>query len=218
MMWIYLSHRLSESTPSYGGGPGLTIKPFKQIMRGDSNNSYIVTLFNHLGTHVDAPKHFSVTGRSISTYRPEELFFSSPAMLDVPKEVGELLGRDDLSSHDWIIAGADLLLVRTGFQRYRMEEPETYAGRGPCLTADAARYLRGFPRLRAVGFDTISISSPLHREEGRAAHRELLVEGGVLIVEDMDLMGKPRTLKKVLVIPLMVEGVDSAPCTVLAEV
>ncbi|GBC68646.1 Kynurenine formamidase [archaeon HR01] len=217
-MWIYLSHPLSENTPSYAGGPGLTIKPHRQIVRGDSSNSYIVTLLNHLGTHVDAPNHFSVTGRSISSYRPEELFFTSPALVDIPKRSGELLSRSELSSYERVIAGADLLLVRTGFQRYRVEEPERYASLGPCLSAEAAHYLAGFPGLRAVGFDMISISSPLHRDEGRAAHRVLLVERGILIVEDMDLMGKPRELKRVVVAPLMIEGVDSAPCTVLAEV
>ncbi|MEM3032415.1 MAG: cyclase family protein, partial [Nitrososphaerota archaeon] len=213
-MWVYLSHVLSQRTPSYGGGPGLTIQPYRQLARGDSNNSYILTLFNHLGTHVDAPNHFIPNGRTISSLSPEELFFHSPILVETPKDAGELLRKEDLEVYQDILGEADILLLRTGFQRYRDVEPDLFMNRGPCLTAGAARYLKSFPSLRAVGVDMISISSPLHREEGRSAHRELLSGRGFLIVEDMDLMGKPTHLKRVLVAPLMVEGCDSSPCLV----
>jgi arylformamidase len=56
------------------------------------------------------------------------------------------------------------------------------------------------------------------REVGREAHRLLLRGRSFLIVEDMDLLGKPASYRRVFIAPLMVEEVDSAPCTVLAEV
>jgi len=94
----------------------------------------------------------------------------------------------------------------------------TYMRRGPCLSAEAAGYLRKFSNLRALGIDTISISSPLLREVGREAHRLLLKGRSFLIVEDMDLLGKPVDYKRVVIAPLLVEEVDSAPCTILAEI
>lgn len=217
-MWIYLSHKISLKTPSYGGGPGLKLQPYKQIERGDSSNSYIITLYNHLGTHVDAPNHFMAGGRSISQFRPEEFFFNTPVLIDIPKDVGGLVTREELEDFHDIIAACDILLLRTGFQRYREEDPDAFMSRGPCLGADAARYLRSFPKLRAVGVDMISISSPIHRDEGRKAHRELLSRDDFLIVEDMDLMGKPRKIIRIVIAPIMIEDVDSTPCLVLAEV
>jgi arylformamidase len=64
----------------------------------------------------------------------------------------------------------------------------------------------------------ISISSPIHRDEGRRAHRELLSRDDFLIIEDMDLMEKPREIRRLILAPLMVEIMDSSPCLVLAEI
>ncbi|MDW8084344.1 MAG: cyclase family protein [Candidatus Caldarchaeum sp.] len=217
-MWVLLSHHLSTSTPSYDDGPRLEILPYKQISKGDSSNSFFVKMMNHLGTHVDAPYHFDPNGRKISSYSVDELVFSKPLFIDLRKQAQELITRDDLKTFEEEIANSDILLLRTGFQVFRQTDPETYMKRGPCLSPDAAEYLRGFPLLRALGVDMISISSPMRRELGRESHRRLLVGRSFLIIEDMDLSGKPSKLKKVLLVPLMIDDVDSAPCTVLAEV
>lgn len=140
-------------------------------------------------------------------------------MVDIPKGVGELITADELRSLYGEIRDADLLMIRTGFQRFRESDVETFSRRGPCLSDGAARYIvEELPKLRAVGVDAISISSPMRREEGRAAHRTLLVGRDFLIIEDMDLMDKPSNIRRVFVMPLLIEGVDSAPCMVLAEV
>lgn len=217
-MWIFLSHRLSVLTPSYDDGPRLEIAPFKQISKGDSSNSYFLKMLNHLGTHVDAPNHFDPRGRPISSFTAEELVFLKPLLLDVAKKPGELITAEELKSYRGEIAGSDILLIRTGIQKLRNSDPAAFIKKGVCLSVEAAEFLRNFEKLRALGVDAISISSPLMREIGREAHRRLLVGRSFLIIEDMDLDGKPAALKKVFVMPLMVEGVDSAPCTVLAEV
>ncbi|MEM0441049.1 MAG: cyclase family protein [Candidatus Caldarchaeum sp.] len=217
-MWIFLSHKLSTSTPSYDDGPRLETTPVKQIARGDSSNTYFIKMLNHLGTHVDAPNHFDREGRPIASYTAEELVFEKPLFIEITKSVGEVIKAEDIQSHEAEIADSDLLLIRTGIQRFRESNPEAFMKRGVCLSVEAAEFLRKFKRLRALGVDAISISSPLMREVGREAHRRLLMGRSFLIIEDMDLLGKPTRLKKVIVAPLMVEGVDSSPCTVLAEV
>jgi arylformamidase len=171
----------------------------------------------HLGTHVDAPRHFSDSGRPISSYRPDDFVFERPRLIDIPLRSGELLARDQLVESERIIVQADILFIRTGFQRYRDADPIKYSSENPGVSADAAKYLVGFRGLRALGLDFISLSSAPHREEGRAAHRELLTSRDFFIVEDMDLKQYPDAVSRVIVVPLFVEGVDSAPCTVLAE-
>ncbi|MEM4363302.1 MAG: cyclase family protein [Candidatus Caldarchaeum sp.] len=217
-MWVLLSHRLSPSTPCYDNGPRLEVTAVKQLSKGDSSNTYFIKMLNHLGTHVDAPNHFDPSGRKISSYTADELIFSKPILIDVVKNIGELVLADDLKPYHDEIMGSDLLLIRTGIQRLRDSDPEAFMTKGPCLSVEAAEYLRGFMGLRALGVDAISISSPLLREIGREAHRKLLVGRNFLIIEDMDLLGKPSSFKKVVLAPLMVEDVDSAPCTVFAEV
>jgi kynurenine formamidase len=69
--------------------------------------------------------------------------------------------------------------------------------------------------------DTISISS-YHREDlGIQAHLNAFLEGSgepILLVEDLNLeaLGDVDLVEEVLVIPWQIDGVDSAPCTVLA--
>ena len=218
-MWILLSHRIGAFTPSYNMGPGIVIKPYKLIARGESSNSYILQLYNHLGTHVDAPRHFDERGRAIADYSPEELVFSRPRLVDIPKRVDEPITRRDLEILADKLEGVDMLLIRTGIEAIRDSDVRAFACSGPYLSAEAASMIRNeLTSVRALGIDSISISSPRHRAEGREAHRILLQGRDFLIVEDMNLANKPNNLKRVIISPLMVEGVDSAPCTVWAEI
>jgi kynurenine formamidase len=103
----------------------------------------------------------------------------------------------------------------------RRTEPERYAFFSPGLSAKGASYLaENFPQLRALGLDTISLASMQHLAEGLEAHRVLLGGKGrrFLIVEDMNLDWDLSQLRLVMAVPLFVEGVDSAPCTVLGVI
>ncbi|PUA32993.1 MAG: hypothetical protein B9J98_02625 [Candidatus Terraquivivens tikiterensis] len=218
-MFVLLSHKLSTMTPAYAGGPSLALRPLKQIAKGDSSNSYIIEMPNHLGTHVDAPRHFDPSGRSISDYGIESLTFKRPLLLSIQKNDSELITAEELKAYEDKISGADMLLIKTGFQRFRSSDPERYSLHNPGLSSDAAKFLvKTFPKLRALGLDTISLSSADHREDGRVSHRILLSGRDFFIVEDMDLSMLTDSPKLVIVVPLFIEGVDSAPCTVLAEV
>ena len=67
----------------------------------------------------------------------------------------------------------DLLLLRTGYEAYRAED--RYWAKNPGLHPDLGGWLRTeYPTVRVVGMDVISVTSRLHREEGREAHRALL--------------------------------------------
>jgi len=217
-MRILLSHRLSETTPTYNKGPTLKITPVKRISKGDSSNDYSLQMPNHIGTHVDAPRHFDDEGPAIAEFELDELIFQRPAFIQMQKGESELIRSQDLSGTDEALAKADIVLIKTGFQRYRDVEPVLYATRNPGFSEDAARYLRDeFPNIRAIGFDFISLSAVQHRDEGRAAHRTLLRGRRFLIVEDMDLSACSAPPKSIFILPLLIEGVDSAPCSVLAE-
>ncbi len=217
-MWVILSHKLGVGTPSFAGGPSLTISPIKEIRTGGSSNSYTLSFPNHLGTHVDAPRHSDDRGRGVADYPLSSFIFSCPVVLQLPKEESDMVTADNLRNESKKIRSADLLLIRTGFQKYREDGRERYMNRNPGVSAEAAAYVvSSFPKLRALGFDFISLSAVQNREEGRRAHRTLLTGRDFFIIEDMDLSHVPRHLKRVLVVPLFVEGVDSAPCTVLGE-
>ena len=71
--------------------------------------------------------------------------------------------------------------------------------------------------------DLPSASSPLHLEEGNAFHREVLGTTGrgptLFLVEDcrLDPDLTQAELRRVLVVPLLLDNLDAAQCTILAE-
>lgn len=213
---IWLSHPLSVETPAYGGGQGLKIEPASCIANGDTANTSCWTFPNHLGTHVDTPLHFFDGGMAVSDYSPDFWVFHNAQLMDIPCEDGRLICSTDLSEP--ICSKTDLLLLRTGFENYRVEP--RYWQRNPGLDPELGKWLRfGFPNIRAVCIDSISITSRLHKQEGRIAHRTFLDPKGeghpVLLVEDMALAKAPHSLSTVVITPLLVNGADAAPCTVL---
>ncbi len=218
MKYKYLSHCLRNEIPAYGNNKAsLSIVQVKSISKGDSANIYQFTMENHWGTHVDAPAHFFLDATSVNDYPPEYWIFKKPHLIEIPAQDSELIDSEQLQEHK-INANADLLLIRTGFQKWRGNEK--YSINNPGIKPEAGLWLRkNYPSLRAIGFDFISISSFQNRDDGREAHKAFLNPGNegrpVLIIEDMNLQGCMENLKEVWAFPLLVQGIDSAPCTVV---
>jgi kynurenine formamidase len=220
MKYQTISYPLAHQSPVHKGLLKPTIKAHSQIKEGKKYNSYLIHVENHSGTHVDAPAHFLPQGKKIGDYLPEELIFSHPLVLDCPKEDYELITRDDLRTVN--LDRVDCLLFRTGFGKYRKKDTERYLTQNPGVSPEVVNFLReNYPSIRCLGMDTISISS-YHREDlGIQAHLNAFLEGSgepILLVEDLNLeaLGDVDLVEEVLVIPWQIDGVDSAPCTVLA--
>jgi kynurenine formamidase len=218
MKIIWLSHSLNGRTPLYGGTKDLTFSPSKSIDRGDSCNTSILVLPSHAGTHVDAPFHFVPGGKTVDMLPTESWIFTSPCLIELQSLPGKLINPEDLPPRSNLSADVDLLLIRTGFEKYR--DDDIYWANAPGLSPSLAALLKGhFPTLRAIGIDFLSISSPAHSEEGRQSHREFLGRD-ILIFEDMSLVeiGPSERLSQVIALPLRFANADGAPCSILAWV
>lgn len=215
---IFLSHTLSERTPGYGGKKEFALKKTKSLVDGNSCNQSQWQLSNHIGTHIDAPLHFSQNGKSLDQYPAEFWIFNKPELCHVPTQSSQLI---DVSSWcEKIPVNADLLLIKTDFEKFRTSD--VYWSHNPGLTPQLGTWLREHrPRLRAVGFDFISLTSYAHRAIGKEAHHAFLHEdhsgSPVLIIEDMRLSELIENPVRVIVAPLIVEKSDGSPVTVIAE-
>jgi kynurenine formamidase len=81
----------------------------------------------------------------------------------------------------------------------------------------ATKIRKYLPKVRVLAVDLISITSFQNRETGRTAHRNFLGADPILLVEDIKLdllIGQPV---KIFCFPLLVEGLDGAPVTIIAE-
>jgi arylformamidase len=209
MKAIYLSHSLEEQTPAYGGAQGtIQFTSLRSITRGDLTNELELRLPNHIGTHIDFPRHFSIQGKTFSDYPADYWLFNKVALLQCSiEEVPDRLAQ--------LPADIELLLLKTGFAEKR-NQPEYWKSQPVIPASFAGLFRQYFSKLRVFGFDMISLTSKLDRAEGKQAHLQFLVEHDILILEDMDLSGLRQAPYSVVIAPMQVKDADGVPCTVIA--
>jgi arylformamidase len=220
MKRIYLSHFLGPETPLYGGEGCIQIDNLRSINSGDSCNSSRCSFPNHAGTHIDLPRHFVADGKMLDDYPPDFWIFQHVTIAELGEIIpGSVIGPDLLKQFE-IPPLTELLLLKTGFGRLR--GTPSYWMENPVFRPELAEYLReSLSALRAIGFDTISLSSWTDRTTGRLAHRAFLSgDNPILLIEDMDLahLDNKTIVSRVTVAPLLMSGTDASPCTIIAEV
>jgi kynurenine formamidase len=216
---------------------------------GGSAANDVIVMGTHVGTHIDALAHVSHDGvlhggadaaQAQIGGRFAKLGADAIApivgrgiLLDVPRALGVEecdpgyeVSPDDLEAAARL-AGTepepgDVLLVRTGWGR-RWSDPPGYVGLEsgvPGPGEPGARWLAA-QRPRAVGADSIAFEriAPGAGHALLPAHRVLLVEHGINILETLDLeaLATDQTLVFAIVIaPLALVGATGAPVRPLA--
>lgn len=220
MGYIFLSHILSAHTPSYGNRDQFRDTPQNEIIKGaNANTSSWNFTTNHIGTHIDLPFHFDDRGKKYEDYNAGEFVYSTVSVIDIPCNHGVLINKSSFS-WDQINSTTELLLIRTGYEKYR--QSDQYWKDNPGIDPELCDYLiMQFRNLRCIGFDFISLSSANYKVEGRMAHSSLLKPKNdsepVLIIEDMALAHATSKLRTVIVAPLRVEHSNGGTATVFAE-
>lgn len=194
------------------------------LREGDPSSKVRLSMSNHLGTHIDGPRHFFHEGMAIDIYPPEFWITDKVDIIQIPVDGYSLADNEYLVPFDLtVVPGADTeaLIIKTGYGGLR--HTESYWKENPGLHPDWADVLRSnCPRLRFVLIDSISVSSWQNRKAGRKTHKEFLDpdKGPILLVEDADLgaISDCSRITDLFVVPLRIEGADSAPVTVMAVV
>lgn len=163
-------------------------------------------------------------GLTINEIPKERFFYQHPLLLDIPKGRLEKIEVSDLQPYEDSLKVCDLLMLRTGFEAQRSEDPAAIQPAGSCCK----RSLRGLSAdrfcgtLKAVAVDFLSLACPADTTDGDEAHRQLLGnyrDGYICIIEDVHMAGLPSGfLKEAAAIPLFLDGLDSAPVTMWVEV
>ena len=105
----FLSFELNEKSPVYGGKDDkLKIKKTNQIKEGKTSNNLHLSFPNHLGTHIDFPRHFSDKGKTLSNYPASFWIFNKVGFLKCSiHKVPEMIYNLDRS--------IEILILKTGF-------------------------------------------------------------------------------------------------------
>ena len=215
---IFMSHTLTEDTPSYGDRDKISISPKSQIVDGIGANTSIINFSNnHMGTHMDTPFHFCMNGKRTLDYNANDFYYTKVAVVKYPCNEAKLIQRKDLDLDD-IPEDIEFLLIDFDYEQYR--NLDKYHNDNPGLHASLADELRSeFNNLKIIGFDAISLTSWKYRSEGREAHKAFLCgDRPLLIIEDVsfkDLGG--NEIDWAVVAPLRTIDGNGGPVTILAK-
>ena len=179
-------------------------------------------LQNHLGTHVDAPRHYSPASGLALHQIPLECLITEAVVLDLrgKKPRSEIaiadLEQALISANEKIGAGDGIVLWVGMGQSYAGWTHDTWwesdYGGAPYLGENAVRWLAD-RRIAVLGIDAIAPDSAADR----FAHRILLKEHGVPIIENLcNLEALARSRVLLIALPAKVVGASGFPVRAVA--
>jgi len=216
--YVLLSYPLGMADPRPPAIPAPSLETFMSIRAGDGANGQILKVANHTGTHVDAPAHVIDGGATIHDFPLSELIYTRIVFIPLQKPDSGIVMPEDLRPFQNPLSTAEMALFDFGFGPVRRSDPRRYSLNSPGFGVLAAEWIRDHcPNLRALGMDVPSFSVIALIDETMEAHGVVLGQRNrrIILIEDMKLEHAPRDLREVRVNPWLVEGMDSAPCTVI---
>ena len=203
MKLIDVTLPLDARLPTYPGNTPFALEAVKRIANGDSSNLSTLHLSAHCGTHVDAPRHF-FDGAPGADALALEMMLGRTRVVEIRSRA---IGAAELADLD--LADDVRILFKTSNSRL-WGSPDfrtDFVG----VTASGAEHLiaRG---IKVVGIDYLSIEE--FKTPGAPAHHVLL-GGGAIVIEGLDLRDVEPGIYDMLCLPLRVVGADGAPARVL---
>lgn len=226
MRVVDLTQPVHPDTVMWPGAPA----PVAETLLTIADNGFYarrVSLFEHTGTHFDAPCHFVDKGMSVDQV-PADTLIRPLRVLDVSADVGDNPDaeieldyvRRHEKEHGEIPHGA-AVFVRTGWDRFCTDRAR-YAGEGtvpsfPGFGVAAARFLVEERAVSGLGTDTLGIDPGCATEF--PVHKQVSHPRGVWHVENLvNLDQLPATGAWVFVGAIKLVDGSGAPARVLALV
>lgn len=202
---IDVSLPLRPGMAVWPGDPPLELERVATLASDGADVSRLTTSV-HVGTHVDAPRHYLPRGAGVDTLDLAALI--GPAWvvaLDGPDHV-DAARLEAAAAGGLLPPRAERVLLRTRNTAARAAGRDDLAPDFAALAADGAAWLlaRG---VRLVGIDGPSIAP---WEDPEPVHVALLA-AGVVVVEGLDLTAAGAGEYTLICLPLRLEGCDGAP-------
>lgn len=170
MKKIYdLSQPLDSNVSFWPFYPPFEAKYFKRKAEHGVNAQYIQTS-NHIGTHLDAPRHFVTNGMTIDEI-PMEWLYGPGVIVDLRDEMDELaVYTPEMIEKRVKVEEGDLLVLHTGWSRHAQygSDPneEKYIHLHPGAHPDMVPWLLA-KKIRIWAVDAVSTDHPMDLPIGR---------------------------------------------------
>lgn len=201
-----LSHPIRSGMMVYPGDPGVTIGPALRV-EDDGVAVLRLEMGSHTGTHVDAPAHTVLGGRTMADIALDELVGDAIVLRVRDAQDGQMYGWNELELDGGGTPASlpKIVIIDTGWARWFGDDR---ALRHPSLDPAVAREMmrRG---MRVLAVDTLS-PDPTDGSDGTFPVHDAVLGGGGLIVENVcGLEGMPSRVTAGF-FPLHLDG-DGAP-------
>lgn len=176
-------------------------------------------------THIDAPAHFVIGGKTIDQIPLEQLIGEAVVIDMMHKQPGEGVTAEDLENSGVEVKEGDMVIIRTGwtdkcFGTREFWEKMIY------LSEDAGEWLAG-KKIKALIQDFMTDTAPLTtcehcnsllpvKDKWCPTHHKLLGQGVILIewCTNLGAITKPRVT--IVALPMKIKGGDGAQARVVA--
>jgi arylformamidase len=175
----------------YPGDPTPTVEKLESIANGSSYNLTAFSMCVHNGTHVDAPNHFYLTGKTIDEIGLE-LF----------------VGGAYVVTHDGDITSEDAIRMVTRAREVDMRSARRILIKGKAVVTSEAAEAFIEAGIILIGNESQTVGP---EEAPMKVHLQLL-GAGVVILEGIRLDEVPDGAYFLNAAPLNLGGADGAPC------
>lgn len=215
-MWRDLSQPFHEEMPHSVALPAPEFETVSTISEDSSHVTYY-SAPTHVGTHVDAPRHFVKDGETIDELALNR-FAGEAIVLDVGTDEPREITADDLAAASSEVRDGDILLLSTGWEdRYGDPSYDPH----PWLSVDAAEKIVDW-NVSLVGMDVITPDLPgPYRDDDydKFPVHQTLLGNDVLVAEHLANLRRLRGHRvEVVGFPHKIRDGDGAPARFVARV
>lgn len=216
---VDLTYPLEEGMPAWPTQARYSSTIYESYEYGAEAIHSRITLSEHSGTHMDAPKHFFPGAISIDQVSPN-LFFGRGVKIDMLDKgnrqlvyLSELL---EFEKENGEILEGDIVFFRFGWDmKYGLRENSIeYLKEWPGLSLEVAQYLLD-KKVNCVGCDTLALDA----YESKNVSHHILLGNGIPILENVANLSELPIFSYIVVLPLKIKGGSGAPvrCIGLVE-
>ena len=205
MKYHDISVPIYDGMATWPGDPPVGVSTHKSVEQGDGANVLKMSFSSHIGTHLDAPNHIGLA-LTVDQIPPDTLI--GPARV-VESDAADLVRLSDLEGIDLKRWTRILFKTRNSGRTRDRFRPDFVA-----LEPVVARRLQS-AGVRLVGIDAMSVD-PV---DGKGEAHRLLLSGGVILLENINLSKVPAGEYELICLPLRLKGADGSPArAVLREI
>ncbi len=210
---IDLTQPIQPGMPVWPGDPSVEFTPWCSLEQHGFSLQRI-SLGEHSGTHLGAPRHFSASGCSLERIPLTRLMAQGIKIVLPPGETSA--GLADINRWEkqhGLVPADSWVLFETGWSRH-WQDPDAYHTAFPGVAEEAVRFLCRERSIAGIGIDSPGVDGGASTDF--AANRLLAEHGGLHLENLCRLEQLPAAGFQLFIGALRLAGAGGSPCRVIA--